>query len=235
MNLKSFILKNSTEILLGISVSGYILSMISVAKTASRLEKEKKKIGKLEKRERIVYYTSCYAPSLALGLITISSIMGNHRLHLTRTAAAMSLYELAKNNLQDYRDQVRETIGEKKTKLLEGDVSQKRLNRSLMPEKITGTGSVLCYDDLSGRFFYCDMETLRKTQNDFNKTLLGGENIKPLNDFYYDIGLSQIKLGENIGWEVGRNMMDLEFDTKISPSGKPCLVVRHKSMPTLIW
>jgi hypothetical protein len=235
MNLKTLLTRKSPEIFLGLSIVGYIGSMIVVGATSARLERKRKIIASLPKKEKIALYAKAYGPSIAMGTLTISMMVGGYKTSLDRTSAAIAMYQFVKGSLDDHKAQVLTTIGDKKSKMVEGDNSEKRMRRYPIPEQIDGVGSVLCFDDMSGRFFYSDMETLRKAQNDFNESLLNGENMRTLNDFYYDLNIKPIKLGENIGWEVGKQLVSLEFDSKLTSTGKPCLIVRQKNLPELLW
>ena len=48
----------------------------------------------------------------------------------------------------------------------------------------------------------------------------------PLNDFYYEIGLDNIDLGELMGWNVDKGPIELNFSSQIAENGVPCLVIR---------
>lgn len=235
MNIRTFVNKKSPEILLGLSIAGYIGSMIVVSITSTKLERKRKIINNLKKKERIAVYFKAYGPSLAIGALTISAMIGGHKAHLARTSSALAMYQFVRGSLEDHKNEVFSTLGQKKAKLIEGDISEKRMRKVQIPDTIPGNGTVLCFDDLSGRYFFSEMEILRKSQNDFNKALIDGEQLRTLNDLYYELGLPSIALGSNIGWEVGSKLVDMEFDSKLTINGKPCLVVRHKNLPNVLW
>ena len=48
-----------------------------------------------------------------------------------------------------------------------------------------------------------------------------------LNDFYYEIGLPSIKLGDDIGWNIDNGYIDLHFSSQLAEDGRPCLVIDY--------
>ena len=52
-----------------------------------------------------------------------------------------------------------------------------------------------------------------------------------LNDFYYEIGLDNIKLGDELGWNIDDGYIDLSFSSQLASDGTPCLVIDYKIAP----
>ena len=51
-----------------------------------------------------------------------------------------------------------------------------------------------------------------------------------LNDFYYEIGLQEIKLGDNLGWSVNKGLIDINIDPphyQQAENGEPCIVLDY--------
>ena len=60
------------------------------------------------------------------------------------------------------------------------------------------------------------------------------EQYVSLNDFYYEIGLDNIPLGDELGWTIddGRaGRIDLYFTSQLTPEGVPCLVINYRVQP----
>lgn len=68
----------------------------------------------------------------------------------------------------------------------------------------TGQGDTLCMDAWNGRYFYSDIEVLRRAAIDLSRTVLDGETVS-LNDFYDRINLPQTKNGDFFAWEIGNH------------------------------
>ena len=52
-----------------------------------------------------------------------------------------------------------------------------------------------------------------------------------LNEFYYELGLDGIKLGDDLGWSYGTGGVDIEFSSQLTEDNTPCLVIDYKVLP----
>ena len=98
----------------------------------------------------------------------------------------------------------------------------------------TGKGETLFYDALSGRYFKSDINELKRVMNDMNFVMLNETGIS-LNEVYHSIGLDGIKLGENLGWNIGKGMVEMRFSTQLSDGGQPCIVMDFATPPYAIF
>ena len=57
------------------------------------------------------------------------------------------------------------------------------------------------------------------------------EHTISLNDFYYELGLKSIDVGDNLGWNIDRGYIDVEFTSHLDPNGTPCLELIYKVIP----
>ena len=53
-----------------------------------------------------------------------------------------------------------------------------------------------------------------------------------LNDLYFLLGLKTIGLGDDLGWNVDRGLIDIYFSSQLTEDGKPCVVIGHRLPPT---
>ena len=174
-----------------------------------------------------------YVPTAVSGAFTIACMIGSNHISSRRNAALVSLFTLTEKALREYEQKVVETIGEKKEALIQGELAQDKLNADPIENKtviVTGQGDFPCYDVFSGRYFFSNIEFLRKKENEFNQRLLR-ELWLPINDFFYEIGLDQIDMGQEMGWIAERELMELKFSTKLTTDGKPCLVMDYRVSP----
>ena len=98
---------------------------------------------------------------------------------------------------------------------------------------IASGGEMLCYDTVSGRYFKSDIETLRRAENTLNQRLLNSSYVS-LNEMYREIGLDEVKLGDDMGW-VPDNMIDFRFSARLADNNQPCVVLDYKIDPKLDW
>lgn len=175
----------------------------------------------------------CYIPTIAMGLATISSIIGSHSIDARRNAALASLYSLAEKTLQEYKMKVVETIGEKKEEKVRQAIIQDTLDKNPVNERnvvMTGKGDSLCFDTLSGQYFMGDIEKIRRVINEFNHDILN-DRWGTVNTLYDDLGLEHTSFGDNMGWSTEWGLLEVTFDTKIASDGRPCLVLVYKIQP----
>ena len=177
-----------------------------------------------------------YIPTAIMGGVTIACMIGSNHISLRRNAALVSLLSLTETTLREYQEKVKEQIGEKKAEKIQEDIVQDRLDRAPTTEKaviFTGKGDYLCYDSFSGRYFRNNIDTLQRIETIFNQRLLQKEWLD-INEFYDELGLEAIEMGEEFGWIAERDLMHLRFDTKMATIDgvrEPCLVMSYSVNP----
>lgn len=215
--------QNSPLILTAIGVSG----SISTAYLAGKASFEAANVLRdapedLSTKEKIDIVWENYIPAAISGVITVGCIIAASRVSAKRTAAAYSLVSLSEKAFYEYKEKVTEKLGEKKELAIRNEIAQDKVTNNAPGHiLVTGTGDVLCCELFTGRYFYSDMEKLRKTQNDINSKLVT-DLFVPLSEFYYLIGLPYTTHSSSIGWESTR-LLSLEFSTVFSEDNKPCL------------
>jgi len=230
MNLQQMLYKgekvlrdHSPSVLTALGVSGTISTAYLAARASwyarGRLES---KSPYMTKREVLEEVWDLYIPAVSAGTFTIVCIIGAARINSRRAAAAYSVMAISEKALEEYRDKVVETIGERKEKGIRDSIALDRVEGN-PPNHIliTGGGEVLCCELYTGRYFTSDMESLRKAQNDINARLIS-QMYASLHDFYYILGLPATTDSGKIGWESDK-MLQLEFTTVMSTDNRPCI------------
>ena len=49
-----------------------------------------------------------------------------------------------------------------------------------------------------------------------------------LNDFYNEIGLDRIKIGEDLGWNIDKGLIEVHYDSTIADNEEPCIVLDYE-------
>jgi hypothetical protein len=136
--------------------------------------------------------------------------------------AAQSGIAVLDRAYSEYRNKVVEEYGEKADQKIKDAVAEDRAKNGPSQEvMLVGTGSVLCCELFTGRYFNGDIETLRKAVNQINHKALA-HDYATFSDFYYIIGLGQTSESNHLGWTSSR-MMELEFTSLLTNDGTPCL------------
>lgn len=240
------------EILMFIGVSGFIttigLAIEATPKAFTILENEKKareydrevngipeKIvpRNISKVDAVKMTWKYYVPTVVSAGISIACVVSAHSEHVKRHNALAAAYSLSEMALKDYQSKVIETIGEKKEQLIKDKVAKERIDRDPVTDKqviFTGDGDSLFYEVTSKRYFYSDIETIRKAENILNRRLMDDMWIS-LNEFYWEIGLDGTSIGDDIGWDVDAGLIEFDFSTQLTEKGKPCIVIDFSAAP----
>lgn len=176
-----------------------------------------------------------YLPPMALAAVSTGAIIFAHKSDQKQNAALAAAYALSESRLKEYSEKVIETVGEKKEKEVRDAIDKDRVanNPPVDGEIIsTGQGDTLCMDAWSGRYFYSDIEILRRAAVDLSRAVLNDETVT-LNDFYDRINLDQTKMGDSFAWEIGthQELIELNYSSQLDYKKRPVLVVDFKYPP----
>lgn len=253
--------RHSPEILITMGVTGLvsagIMGVRATPKALRIIEEEKERINhelyiqseetgeryepidKLDPKDVVRMTWKCYAPAVATGIVSIACIVGGSTVNHRRNAAIATAYTLSETAFKEYRDKVVETVGEKKEKVVREAVHKDILEKNPVADKeilYTNGGEVRCFDVWSGRYFMSDMNTLQRVVNELNERMINSFNsCVSLNEFYYKLGLTETKAGNDLGWRLDgeRRLIELNVTSLVAPEdGVPCLVVDFKTRPT---
>jgi hypothetical protein len=232
----TFTKKNAPKILsfVGVFMAGAaVASAIPATKKAMELIEEEKLsegVDKLSAADTIKTVWKCYIPTAMLFGASASCFAGSNVISEKRTSALASAYAMSKGALQTYTEKVVETVGEKKEAEIRDSIAKDKLEQNPIQNNqiiFTDKGNTLCYDSISGRYFKSDIDKLKKSVNELNRMMTIHSYIT-LNDFYYEIGLDNIKIGDEFGWDIDSGLIDLKFSSNLTPNGEPCLVVDYE-------
>ena len=237
---KRLVVKHSPEILTGIGIAGMVTSTVLAVKAtpkAVRLMEEarhEQEVEKLSPVETVKATWKCYIPAAVSGIGGAACIIGAQAVNMKRSAALLAAYKLSETALVEYKDQVIETLGEAKEKVIQEKVDEKKVEAARIEEREiirTKRGNTRCYDPLSDRFFYSDLEIIRRAENTINERLLHsicGE--ATVNDFYDELDLPHTDLGDEMGWNTDR-LAKLHIGSMVADDGNPVIVVGHERPP----
>lgn len=237
--LKTSIKKHSPEILTGIGIAGMITTTVMAVRATPKalilIEERKEEIGvnQLEAVDLIKTTWMCYVPAALTGTLSIACLIGASSVNVRRNAALATAYTLSESALKDYQEKVIEMFGEKKNEAVKDAIAKDKVEKNPVVTReviITEKGNTLCYDAVSGRYFKGDIEKIKKAECELNRQMRDEMYIS-LNDFYYEIGLDNIKLGDELGWNIDDGYIDLSFSSQLASDGTPCLVIDYTIAP----
>ena len=161
---------------------------------------------------------------------------------LGRTAEAIGMYKLSEMAAAKYREKTREVIGDKKEEEIQNRVVKDRMelvtddHGRISSVYDTRDGTTLCFDYWSGRYFYSDIDYIRRQINNVNETMLresmSMDGWVTLNDVYNAIGLPQTGTGEHMIWRVGKEgLIELKPTSMLVDDDRPCWVLNFRQPP----
>lgn len=252
--------KHSPEILVVAGVIGTVASAVMACKATTKvseiLEKTKEDIDSIHdcaanesledeytpedaKKDLAIVYiqtgvklTKLYAPAVALGVLSLGSILASNNILRKRNVALAAAYATVDKGFKEYRNRVVERFGEEVERELRHNIKAKKIDTIVVDEngkekKVKETIQVAdelnAYSDYA-RFFDdgCkgwekDSEynlMFVKAQQQYANDLLKANGHLFLNEVYDMLGIPRTKAGQVVGWvynnenPVGDNYVD---------------------------
>ena len=240
---KVMVSKRSPEILTGLGIAGMIsTTVLAVRATPKALDliarAEDKKFdnghgNKLTVSEKMKVAWKPYIPAAITGIASISCIIGASSVHAKRNAAIAAAYNLSQTALTEYKDKVVETIGEKKEQSIKDKIAKDKIKKDPVSKSeviVTGKGNTLCYDAFNSRYFYSDIDQIKRAINELNRIMLNQMYVS-LNDFYDELNLKHSGNGDELGWKLDDGFIEVDFSSQLSDDGRPCLVIEYMVAP----
>lgn len=169
-------------------------------------------------------------PPIGVGVATVVAIIFSHRMSAQKAAAMAALYGVSQKQFEEYKDKVSEKITGPKQQQIKDELAQERADNTPGAQQIVIVdGQVLCFDELTGRYFRSTMEEIRKAVNDTNERILIDGDVSA--GFFYDlIGLPPTSWTNEVGWNTD-NMLDLEYSTIRSFDNQPAISINPRYLP----
>jgi hypothetical protein len=183
------------------------------------------------KTEKAKLVWSLYLPPVATGVLTITSIIYANKISSKKIAALTIAAGASERAFQEYKDKVIEKLGAKQDEKIRDDVAQDRVTANPVGSQVlvAGSGEVLCYDMLTGRYFNSTMEDIRRAENKVNYELIHYDSCN-LSTFYDELGLEATTFTDSVGWNVD-NHMNVKVSTVLSKDNRPCLAIDFSRPP----
>ena len=258
--------KHSPEILLVTGVVGAVAGAVMACKATTKLsgilEESKEQVnaihtvieeGTVSKEQyseedarkdmAIVYVQTgiklakLYAPAVALGALSITSILASNNIMRKRNVALAAAYTVADRGFKEYRGRLVERFGEELDRELKYNLVAKEVEETIIDEKgkekkVKKTHHVVSQDGVSRLSMYSDYARFfddgctgwekdsefnlmyLKHQQNYANDLLRSKGHLFLNEVYDMLGIPRSKAGQVVGWvydeknPVGDNYVD---------------------------
>lgn len=246
--------KRSPEILTGLGIAGMITATVFAVKATPKaialIEDEKaRRIGeatveeakewseaggiKIAPIDYVKLTWKPYAPAVITGAVSIACLIGATSVSTRRTATLAAAYKLSETALTEFKDKAVEVVGEKKVKEIKEQIVHDKIENNPVSRSeviITDKGNTLCYDEMTDNYFRCDIDRIKSAVNNLNREMLNNMYVS-LNDFYDEIGRRRTKLGDELGWNIDRGYIEVEYSSHLADDGTPCLAISYLVEP----
>lgn len=243
-DVKMAVSKHSPEILTGLGIAGMITTTVLAVKATPKalelIEDKKEELDlhptdNLTPVETVKATWKCYIPAAITGVTSMACLIGASSVNAKRNAALMTAYNLSATALTEYKEKVLETVGEKKEQIIRNKVAEERINKEPVNQSaiiVSGNGNTRCFDTITKRRFISDIETIKRVVNELNRRMINGEDYISLNEFYYELGLTDgSSIGDELGWNVTSGLIELDFSAQLDTDGTPCIVIDYSVAP----
>lgn len=239
---EKFLIDNSPGILTGLGVAGTITTLLLGGRAAWRVGMDASTQyheaivdgaplpeNLLEKKYLVQTYWKEFIPATIALAATVTSIVMANQVSARRAAAITAAFKLSEQMSEEYREKIVKTLGARKEEEARAELAGERMTKAEGSGTIiiSGTG-VLCFDELSGRFFDSDMETIRKAVNDINHQV-NNYYAASLSEFYEKIGLPKTVFSDDVGWNTD-SLLDVHFSSVVHES-RPALSITYNQTP----
>lgn len=250
--------KHSPEILMVAGVAGVVVSAVMACKATLKvdavMDETKEKMDKIHKAEEdgvtesgedysredakkdtvIVYaqtglkLAKTYAPAVAIGALSITSILASNNILRKRNVALAAAYATVDKSFKEYRNRVIEKFGQEIDRELKYNIKAEKVTATEMDEetgkekKVKKNAFVVNPSDVSGYARFFEKYTVDedgnsilnphwepnneynimfiKAQENYANDLLKAKKRLFLNDVYEMLGLPRTKAGQVVGW-----------------------------------
>lgn len=175
-----------------------------------------------------VYIPTVISATLGIGCIIFSDILKNKRM-----SALVAAYDLTERYFHNYTTKVIDTIGEDKEKEIRQKICKDEIAKHPISEQTIAkfsSGGTLCFDTLTGRYFWSDPDAIRRVENKINLEMRE-EMTYSINELYSEFGLDEVAIGHSLGWDIDGGYVSIIFDTQLTEDDRPCLALSYSRLP----
>ncbi len=188
-------------------------------------------LNAMSKTEMVKMTWPLYIPPVVLGGVTVASIVLAHRISSKQIAGLVVASTVSERAFQEYKEKIVEKLGDKQSNAIKEEIAQDHVTNNPASNQviIAGSGDVLCYEDLTGRYFNSTIETVKAAENKVNYNIIQDDYCS-LSFFFDEIGLRPTTYSDMVGWNVNTRM-EVTFTTAMSEDNRPCLVIGFTHAP----
>lgn len=240
---EKFVTDNSPGILTGLGIAGAVTTAFLAGRAGFRVgmdastqyhealrEGEPLPEHLLDNKYIAKTYWKEFISPASVGAATVTCIIAANHIGSRRTAAIAAAFKLSEQLSEEYRDRVVKTLGFQKEEKMRSELAADRMARTPGSEVVIISGpESMFFDELSGRYFKNEMETVRKAVNEINYKV-NNYMAASLSDFYEMIGLPRTVFSDDLGWNTDE-LLDIDYGVTLLPDGRPAIALNYNKTP----
>lgn len=244
MNLTSFgqklshtVVRNSPAIFMGLAIAGVVTTAYLAAKAHARATKWTRlrpmdTVDTFNKRLKETW--RYYVPAALSCGATIGFIVAGNSIQFKRQAALATAVSLGETAFSEYKEKTAEVLGKTKAEKVRNELTQTKVDEKreqLEGMEILNAGDQHVYDTYSGRVFISSVEKLNKAANEVARDCIN-ENYASLNSFYRKVGLAEIPVGDEVGWN-NDNPLELNLSSAVVHENRGLIAINYDKRPII--
>lgn len=238
--------KHSPEILTGFGIAGMFTAVIfSVKATPKAIEAINKKKEELQKEklsfgETIKATWKYYVPTAATLAVSTACVIGSDVKCRKHGAAIAAAYAISETDFSEYKDKVKETLGENKEKDIQAAIDHDRIVADPpQSTKIIYTGKGDRLFQIDGQYFESSLDYIQKSELELCRMMRADQDFNDgfisKNDVHQILGVECTDdTDDDIGWTLDSGYIGFTYDPILLPNGDVCTVVHYKERPNTI-
>lgn len=199
----------------------------------------------LSKADRVWIYAKAYGPTAIMTAASVLCIFGSNHINKKRIASLAGAYLMSETALKEYKEKAKEVVGAKKAQEISDELIQDKIDKNPPnPNQVANTDTPamtnivdlsLWYDRVSDRYFYSSADRIRKAETQAQK-MLEKNGFVSVNDVYAILGLREVALGAEVGWDKKKNNdVMLIIGGGLDPDGNPVGTLDMDVYPSSEW
>lgn len=249
------VLKLGKKALPGMLVGGAVVTSwfsgfqagLAKPKADALIEEEKKKqnVEKLSVVDTVKTTAKVYAPAAATGAASVAMAGAGIGIGASRLSAMTTMYDKASKEVEMWKSQAKEVVGEEKAKEIQDKVTDEKIEKNLHklnhPDKPTNFKSdevpVHYLDTVTGQDFWSTPARMMEAEKQINRYLYTNTSIS-LNDIltYFDEAafddVNQNYMGDLLGVSADKGCLTFDPHAQDWPDGTAIKAIEWNHKPT---
>ena len=233
--------KHLPSILTGVGlawmVGGTVLAVKSTPEAVRQIDDAtSERLDPLTNVEKFRLVWKEYIPAAISITVGGGLILTSQALNVRRQNALIALLATTESSLGKYLEQIDKVLEPEDRDRIRQSVAE----REIESRKDDRVGDMRIFQDdevpivkfidgLSGRTFYSDLQTVRAAVNDTNEEI-NKFNYASQNSFYDRLGLENVQLGDEYGWNLDYKL-EVDYRTTPDNQGVPCYYIDYVNRP----